>query len=275
MKKLIIYTLILVSAWSCQEDRVQPGEIVAKVGDTYLLREAILSLIPEGLGGEERRHFIKRIVEQWVENQTLAQKAVNEGFELSEKERWHLQNIESEMLATKLLDVNVDPDNPITDREIEEYYNANQEDFKRTSDEVHLIHLFFEKVDKAIAKEIRQSKSLLEVIKNNYLDLQINRVIEPNGDLGYVPVDQLRPEFQKAIKRLKTGRIKGPIKTKDGNHYLQLIDRQPAGSVRKLTLVRDEIEQYLQITEVQRQTKILKNKIRKEFDVETFYNNIL
>ncbi len=147
MKKLIIYTLILVSAWSCQEDRVQPGEIVAKVGDTYLLREAILSLIPEGLGGEERRHFIKRIVEQWVENQTLAQKAVNEGFELSEKERWHLQNIESEMLATKLLDVNVDPDNPITDREIEEYYNANQEDFKRTSDEVHLIHLFFEKVD--------------------------------------------------------------------------------------------------------------------------------
>lgn len=240
-----------------------------------LTRETIISLTPEGLSGEDKKTFIKRIVEKWIDSQTLAWKAQNEGFELSVKDRWHIQNLEAEILGTKLLEVNINQDYPITESAIEDYYNANQEEFKRVTDEVHLVHLYFEKVDKAIAKEIRQSKSLLDVIKNNYLDLQINRVIEPNDDLGYVAVDQLRPEFVKAIKRLKTGKIKGPIKTKDGSHYLQLIDRQSAGSVRKLSLVHDEIERYLQISERHQRARSLMEKIRKEFEVETFYDNIL
>jgi parvulin-like peptidyl-prolyl isomerase len=275
MKKICLVAVAAVFLCACQEKRLQPGEIVARVGDEYLTRDMVLLLLPEGLGGEEREFFIKRLVENWIETRTLAQKARNEGFELSEQDRWNIQNIESEILVTKFLEVNIDADNPVTDRAIEAYYNANQEEFIRASEEVHLVHLFFEKVDKAIAEEIRQSQSLLDVIKNNYLDLQINRVIEPNDDLGYVPVEQLRPEFQRAIKFLSTGAIKGPIKTGDGVHYLQLIDRQPAGSLRKLSLVKDEIEQYLQVTERHRKTKLLKEKIRKEFEVETFYNNIL
>ena len=97
MKKIFMIVAIAVSLWSCQEDRIQSGEIVARVGGDYLLRDTVLSLVPEGLSGEKREFFIKRVVEQWIENQTLAKKAINEGFELTQKDRWHIENIEAEI----------------------------------------------------------------------------------------------------------------------------------------------------------------------------------
>jgi hypothetical protein len=273
----LIFTVLPVFFFisGCKNGGSQGKEIVAKVGNDYLTRDVVLSLTPNTLNGEDREFFIKRIIEQWIDNQTLARKAVEEGFELTAKEHWQIGNLEADMLATKYLDTKMKLNYLVTDKEIEDYYEANQNQFKRQFEEVHLVHLYFEQLDKTIAKEIRQSKSLLEVITKNYLDRQINRIIEPNGDLGYVPLAQIRDKFQKAFSRKKTGVIYGPIKSEDGYHYLQVLDRQPAGSIRSLELVRDEITTYLQVAKRHQAIKILKEEIRKEFKVETFYDNIL
>lgn len=234
-----------------------------------------MTLIPENLNAEDRKFFMKRVIEQWIDNQTLARKARQEGIELSTRDQWQLNNLETDMLATKYLDSKIKVNFMPTDKDIEDYYNANQEQFKRRYDEVHLIHVYFEQLDKTIQGEIRQSKSLLDVIKKNYLDRQINRVMEPNGDLGYVPEDQIRDKFRQAIRGTKTGVIYGPIRADDGYHYLQVLDRQPAGSIRDLDLVRDEITTYLRVAKRHQAIKLLKEETRKEFSVETFYDNIL
>lgn len=270
---VLLLALLLLAG--CQGKGPKGREIVAKVEGAYLTREVVLALIPENLNGEEREFFIKRIIDQWIDNQVLAQKARQEGLELSVTESWQIRNLETDMLAEKYLNTTVKINFMVTDQEIEDYYNSNLEQFKRNLDEARLVHVFFEQLDNTIAKEIRESKDLLEVIQKNYLDRQDNRIMEANGDLGYIPVEQLRKEFQQTIKNSKTGAIYGPIRTSDGYHYLQVLDRQPAGSFRDLNTVRDEVIVHLQAAKRFREIKIIKEQTRKEFAVETFYNNIL
>ncbi|RMH87199.1 MAG: hypothetical protein D6681_15630 [Calditrichaeota bacterium] len=268
--------LVVLLLCSCQREQIPPGEIVARVGEAYLTREVVLSLVPADLSQVDREFFIRKIVEQWIEDQLLAQKAAREGVELSSAEEWQVERLRAELLATKFLNSRIRENLPVTDQEVEDYYQAHTQQFVRDADEVHLVHLYFEKLDKAIVREIRQSKSLLSVIENNpYLKTQVSRVIEPNGDLGYVPVEQLRSEFQRAIRGKKTGVIYGPIRTKDGYHFLQVLDRQPKGSVRSLDLVREEIVVFLKFKKRQERIRQLKENIRKEIPVETFYNHVL
>ncbi len=270
-----IALLAVLMLAGCSESQPVADQVVARVGEAYLSRETVLQLMPENLSKAEREFFIKRIIEQWVDNQVLAQAARKNGLELSPEDRWHLDKMANEMLGNKYLKTKVGKDFVITDREVEDYYETHQEQFTRDKDEVHLIHLYLDKPDNTIAKEIRATKDLLEVIKTNYLDLQITPAVEPNGDLGYVPVEQLRPAFQKAIQGTKTGLVYGPIRTSQGIHYLQVIDRKPAGSVRSISLVRNEIETFLRIARREKRIDEMVESMRKEFKAETFYENIL
>ncbi|MCB0270413.1 MAG: peptidyl-prolyl cis-trans isomerase [Calditrichaeota bacterium] len=275
MRRIVPLIFVLLMLAACSSDQPKPGEIVARVGDTYLLRDVVLQLIPESLSGSEREFFIKKIVEQWVDSHTFAAAAVEDGIALNTRDRWQIEKLEAEMLANHYLNMKVRNDFPVTDREIEDYYTANPEQFRRSKDEVHLVHLFFEQLDNAIVDEIKSSKDLLEVIEKNYLDTQITRSVEPNGDLGFLPVEQIRPEFQKAIRGTKTGLIYGPVKTGLGYHYLQVIDRQPAESIRSLSLVTPEIRNLLIAAKRHDLIRDAKESARKNFKAETFYENIL
>ncbi len=202
--------------------------------------------------------------------------AREEGLELSPNQKWQVENLKAQILAKKYLEQKMPNEFSVSDLEIKEFYDENQDQFKRENDEVHLVHLYFDQLDNALVREIRQSKSLVKVIEDNkYLDRQIDRVVEPNGDLGYVAENDLSPEFKRAIRGSSIGRIYGPIKTDEGFHYLQVLDRKPGGSIRELELVKDEIATLLRIKKRQEREKIIKQDIRKKLAAETFYNNIL
>ncbi len=275
------YRVFLISMFTalallqCQGDRPPDAEIIARVGDAYLTRSVVQSLTPASVEGENRSFYIKQIVEQWIENQILAQTAAKDGIRFSDTEQWQIDKLKSEILANKFIATRLPYEIKVTDKEAETYYNEYRDQFRRNYNEVHLIHLYFKELDQAVVKEIKQTSALTDVIKKNYLNLQVNQIIERNGDLGYLPERQLRPEFQKAIKGEKTGAIYGPIKTSDGFHFLQVMDRQDAGTTRKLSLVQDEIIERLTVVKRLQMTRELKDESRKNIEVETFYNNIL
>lgn len=270
MSGLVGILLALVIA--CGPETPPETEIVARVGTRYLTRDQVQALLPREVTGPERKTLIRRIVENWVDTQSLALAARDEGVTLSAVDEWHLENLESEQMATRYMDRKLRLNFPVTDTEIEDYYNEHPEEFVRDADEVHLVHLYFEKLDNAIVKEIREASSLETVIQQNYH--QASRVEEPNGDLGYVAVERLRPEFQRAIRGRKTGLIYGAIKTADGYHYLQVLDRQSAGTTRALELVRDDIIVQLQLEKRQQFLQELKTSARRDYDAETHYNHI-
>jgi peptidyl-prolyl cis-trans isomerase C len=237
--------LFILFGHGCQKDSVPKIEIVAKVGDFTLTRNELLKWLPPNLPEENKEIVARQFVDRWVQNTALFIAAQEQGYALTNYEQWAITNLQKEMLAQKYLDSKMPAQIPLTDEEISRYYDEHKEEFKREEDEVHIIQLFLENLDRAISSEIRSSNSLLEVIKKNYLDSQVNRLLEKNGDLGYVPVSSLRKEIMWYIRNGKTGRIYGPIKIESGNYYFQMMDKQPAGSYRSRDLVLDKIKTRL------------------------------
>jgi parvulin-like peptidyl-prolyl isomerase len=274
--RLILVTLlgVLLCIIGCQNKRPDSRKVIARVGNEYLTRDIINELIPENITEEERDIFQKNLIDRWIEKQILRQAALDEGIEFSQRDNWQLENLKMDIFAQKLLNSKISAAETATDKEIEDYYSANQGSFTRDKDEVHIVQLFLEKLDRTIRNEITKSNSLQDVIEKNFLIQQINNIVEPNGDLGYVEIASLRPVFARAIRGKKTGIIYGPIKTSDGYHYIQVLDRQEAGSVRELDLVRDEIIKQIKIEKRQQKIRALKEQLKKDADVETFYTNL-
>ncbi len=135
------------------------------------------------------------------------------------------------------------------------------------------MRLFLEKRDRAIEREIKDTKDLLTVIEKNFLDQRVTPLMEKNGDLGYLSVDNLKKPFRWYINRAKVGDIVGPIKTDDGYHFFQILDRQPAGSYRALELVREEIVARLKIEHRNKLIKELVDRLRRNAEVQVFLEN--
>ena len=49
------------------------------------------------------------------------------------------------------------------------------------------------------------------------------------GDLGVFDVGGMLTEFDEQVAKMKPGQISGPVRTKEGYHLIQLVERRPAG----------------------------------------------
>lgn len=273
IKTFIFFILILVT-FNCQKDTVPFIEIVAKVGDDYLTRDQLTNWLPPDIPEDQRDVLARQYIDRWVERTTLAMKARDEGIALSSYERWSIQNVENEMLAQKYLENKLPQEIIITDEEISTYYQKNKDEYIRNRDEAHIIQLFLENQDRAIAREIRESKALLEVIEKNYLDSQNTRLFEKNGDMGYVPIENLRDEISRLARNGRTGRIYGPIRIESGYYYFQMLDKQKAGSYQSLDLVKADIRLRLINIKRKKLAEELARKMVEKYAVEIYSEHI-
>ncbi len=258
--KIVLIGALIVGFVRCQNQRPRAEDIVAQVGNAYLTRQTLKAIIPEHLPEDVRQVYLRKLVDNWVKSQLLAQQAQQSGIDLTVRDQWEMDNLHRQLLSEAYIANQVPMDFEIPEKEIRTYYETYKDEFKRDREEVHLIHLFLEKRDRAIEKEIRESKDLLKVIQKNFLDQRITPLMEKNGDLGYLSVEHLKKPFQRYIKRAKPGDIIGPIKSAEGYHFFQIVDRQPKGSYKALDLVREEIIARLKI---EHRNTLIKNLIEK------------
>ncbi len=273
VKHIILGGFLAFLFFSCQNNRPRPEDVVAQVGDAYLTRQTLREIIPEHLPEDTRQVYLRKLVDEWVQTQLLAQEAKRTGIDFTPRDQWAIESLKRQLLSEALIANQVPTDFQISEKEIRAYYETFKDEFKRDKEEVHLVYLFLEKRDRAIEKEIKETKNLLTVIQKNFLDQRVTPLMEKNGDLGYLPLESLKKTFRWYIKRAKVGDIIGPIKLDPGYHFFQLLDRQPKGTYRSLELVRDEIEARLKIEHRNQLVKDLIEKLRRNANVQVFLEN--
>lgn len=112
----------------------------------------------------------------------------------------------------------------LTPRELYEYYQKHKDEFSSPAKiKLHLLMLNknrkdLNKVLDTLKKELAGAdKKVFTSMSRLYSD-------GPNaargGDLGWIDINKLRPEFAKAIKS-KSGHIAGPVKTDEGIYFLR------------------------------------------------------
>ncbi len=263
---LLISTGILITG--CTNKSNSKGNVVAQVNEAQITNIELEAAIPEGSSPEVKLALKRNLMEKWIEEEIFYQVALEEGLSLSEQEMLLVKNYEKRLLVQKYIDMRLSPNYRILDQEVEDYYNKHQREFVWDDETVHIIHLVLDNDDSAIKSEIRQSKDLMEVIKKNFFDQQ-STPERPIGDLGYQKLSEFPNTIQRRIRNLKTGNISGPLKTKYGYHYIQLLDFQKKGAIKDLDLARHEIYMRLQFFNRNEEIKNIKQSLRSGFTIQT------
>ncbi|MEJ2053866.1 MAG: peptidyl-prolyl cis-trans isomerase [Calditrichaceae bacterium] len=271
--KFIILILLFFILIACKQHPEVSDELVAQVNDRYLLINQLNYLVPENMDPELTLALKKNLISKWVDNEVLYQAALDEGLTLDERESFLLENYKKSFLIQKYIASKVNRNYRISQKEIEDYYKEHHKEFVHKNDVVRIVHLLMEQKDNAIFKEIHESKNLNEIIKKYYFD-EKSTTERPNGDLGYIPIENLPENFQKVIRRMKTGAISNPISSDQGYHFIQLLDRQSKGNQKDLELVQDEIK--LRLKKERRETELdrLLKDLKEKSQIQTYLSKV-
>jgi foldase protein PrsA len=138
---------------------------------------------------------------------------------------------------------------PVSDRDIRQYYEANQSMFV-WKDATRTRHILIRvpsgaSLDERIkafekAKEIRGRLNAGEdfsTLARAYSE--DGETASLGGDLGYVEEGRLAPEYEKAAGTLQNGEISEVAKTSFGYHIIQLLGRRKGGDTKTLDEVKD------------------------------------
>jgi peptidyl-prolyl cis-trans isomerase C len=188
------------------------------------------------------------------------------------------QRARDAFIVQKLVETKVVNGVKVTDQEIKEFYDKNQDQMKRP-ERVHVRHILI-RVEKGATAETRQkarakADDLLVKAKGgaDFAKLATENSDDPGskqrgGDLSWVARGQTVPPFEAAAFALKKPNDFSPVvETEYGYHVIQLVAHEDAGLV-PFAEVKDRIAEFLkqqqQQTKVQDHLKALKEKAKLE-----------
>ncbi|MCY6355934.1 peptidylprolyl isomerase [Clostridium sp. ZS2-4] len=195
---------------------------------------------------QDKRGFLateqgkKQLVEQLVAFELFYNHGKDSGVEESEEYKERLEIMKREML-TQLAIENLLKTVEVTDKEAEDYYNANKEMFK-VPESVSARHILVETEEtvKEVADKIKGGMSF-EDAATEYSTCPSKA---QGGNLGQFGRGQMVPEFEEAAFTLEIGALSEPVKTQFGYHLIEVESKKEAEQ-KSLEEVKDMIKGQL------------------------------
>jgi peptidyl-prolyl cis-trans isomerase SurA len=187
------------------------------------------------------------------------------------------QNTRKEILKYRVINIAVGSKVNPSDSDVESYYERHMK--TGTNIQVKVSHIFVaipENADAAKVLEREQyAKKLLARVQagedfaalaKQFSEDQATR--NDGGDLGYFGKEMGLPKpVEEMVFSMKVGDLGGPVRGNQGFHILKLIDRR-AKDVKPLEEVKEELRAQIRQKEMERQTKIYLEELRRKTLVE-------
>jgi len=214
MRKFILSSLILVFfASSCKLFKKKDGdkrEAVARAFDKYLYSDDLKGMVPANTSKQDSIIIIKNYVSNWIHQQVVLHKAESNLDEEKKDVDRQLQEYRNSLiryayereLIQQRLDTNV------SDKEIEEFYNANPGNFELKSNILKVIYLKLNKKSPKLEKARQWFRS--DQPRDRALLTDYSRQYA----LNYYLDDNTWLLFDDLLKEI-------PIKTYDQEQFLQ------------------------------------------------------
>ncbi|MGA1825521.1 MAG: peptidylprolyl isomerase [bacterium] len=257
-KKIVIYFMLfwLICAFSTEIEARILDRIVAVVEDQVILQSDI-DLIGMGSDTDVLNHLIEQKLllkkaEEW--EISTKEEQINEyinkiKFENNMNDDSALENylkmrdmslgdlraqIKDEITLLRVKQRIFTRCTPPSDAEVKEYYQTRWEGEKE-GEKVLLAHILlngseYEKIAHKIITEYKNGVSFDELASIYSQDTMTS---SSGGNLGYLEIDNLLPQFKTALETIKPGEITGPIQTSSGYHILKLLEHKPGGLTRE------------------------------------------
>ena len=205
-------------------------KILATVGGLNITESDVNDFLA-GLGqrgqGYNTPEGKKMVLEQLIADKLLLLYAKRNLIESEPEFKAELAKLKDTLLVnyvgTKLLS-----EVKVSDKEIEEYYNANPEKFK-VGETVNASHILVdtEELAREIYAKISAGEVSFEDAAREYSSCPSK---ENGGNLGDFGRGQMVPEFDKAVFDMQVGEITSePVKTQFGYHLIKLLSKSEGG----------------------------------------------
>ncbi|MFO7578070.1 MAG: peptidyl-prolyl cis-trans isomerase [Pelovirga sp.] len=151
-------------------------------------------------------------------------------------ESWR-DSLRLQLLTDKVIAATVGRQIDITEQEMEAYYHAHREAFRRPL-EVRVRQMLFRTHEEAlVVKKLLQDGADFATLAQQH---SVSPDSAEGGFLGYVSAGYLPPEFDAVIFRLPLRQVSEPVETSYGYHLFQ-VDRRRKAGLRPYAAVREEI----------------------------------
>jgi len=220
------------------------NKVLAKVNGKEITEADIQSAIARF--PRERQAFFateqgkQQLLDQFIAFELYYNHAKDTGIENSEKFIQAMEIAKKEILTQMAID-NVLSEVKVTDKEVEDYYEANKQMFK-TGETVEARHILVDSEELAneVVEKIKNGM-LFEEAANKYSTCPSKAA---GGNLGRFGRGQMVPEFEKAAFELNIGVLSEPVKTQFGYHIIEVQSKQEA-EIQPFDKVKDMIKANL------------------------------
>jgi hypothetical protein len=248
----LLALLMLLTGNSCNQPEEQADEVLlARVYDNKLYQRDIVGLLPPGTSGEDSLALLKRYIDSWVRQQVFlhhAQEHIQPDQESFNKKIEDYRNsliifaFENELVKQQL-------DTLVTEQQIVEYYEANQDNFKLREDIVKVLYV---KVP-LDAPEVWRLRRLyrsedpdeLSLLEDYCIQHAASYYIETDAWLFFqdllreIPIQTTNPEvFLRSNKHVE-------LTDNYFRYFLHVLEYRVKGSVSPLVLERNNVRNIL------------------------------
>jgi peptidyl-prolyl cis-trans isomerase C len=270
---IILSILTLSSGFEgCQKkDQIEkpPRDVIARVDEEVLTEGDLEMDIPEAqrasLSLEQKRDYVRT----WIEGEILYQEAKRKKIDQDEAAKWRMDRAVRNAIIESFLHKELEARATVSEEEARQYYQENKNMFAREEEEVRLSHILVRNVAEAGLVTVRMEggESFDAIAKQLSLDAATK---EQGGDMGYIPLSNLPPQFREAVTKLELGGVSPPIRTDYGFDIIMVKDRKERGSIREYELVKPQIINSLVVAKRRTEVGKILEELKKEADVTTF-----
>jgi len=184
------------------------------------------------------------------------------------------QSIQEQTIETFMRSKNVSQEIVVSPFQVEEYYNAHQQDYK-VEDQVKLRMIVLNKAAPDDTNTQAQAHEILDKIKGGASFAEMARQFsqgsqaDQGGEMDWVERSALRKELSDVAFALKSNATSDVIETPESCYLLQVEETKPA-HVRPISEIREDIEKNLRAQKHQRLERQWIESLRKKTFIRIF-----
>ncbi len=253
----------------CQPREPKRG-YVARVGDTYLMREEIEAGRDSTLKASDAS--IRQEVTGWVNNELLYEEARHQGLENSDAVQKQMRESRKQLSIEAYLQKEIYGDSIyVPEDSIRTYYEKHPEEFHLREDLVQVNLVVFNDRRKANAFRAKMvgGTKWNDVLAAFQADTASQKTITTSSIAKYYTSQTLFPqELWRVSVNLLAGETSFPVRTQGAFVIIQTLARYRQGATAPLDFVRSEIRQRLIIERRRQRYADLIARLRSQYEVE-------
>lgn len=217
--KIVILSFLFISGASVAQTNYRSADTLAIVGNRTITLDEFQTYYKEKMlkigltdNGDTRTKYLQNL----VDDELLLLDAKKRGIDKTKSALTELERIKTQELLNAFSKRFIEPTANVTEQDIKQMYI-------KMNTKIKVKHLYASTLEEAekLYNQLKEGKSFEELAKEVFHDEQLKK---NGGDLGYISVDEMDPNFENTAFAMKVGEVSQPVKTVTGYSIIKVDD---------------------------------------------------